>query len=144
MQSPDRPSPGPAVDHSSITWRGSLSDEELERLHAEAFDHPQGSTPWAARLERWSLGWVTARDGDALVGFINVTWDGGEHAVLFDTCVAREARGRGIGLALVEAAAEGARAAGCSWLHVDFEDHLAPFYLDGAGFRPTAAGVFPL
>jgi hypothetical protein len=34
-----------------------------------------------------------------------------------------------------------ARQAGCEWLHVDFEGHLRPFYLDASGFRPTDAGL---
>lgn len=38
------------------------------------------------------------------------------------------------------AAAE-ARAAGCEWLHVDFDEELSPFYLDACGFRPTTAGL---
>jgi hypothetical protein len=40
--------------------------------------------------------------------------------------------------------AAGSAPAGCGWLHVDFEDHLAPFYLESCGFRPTAAGVLRL
>jgi hypothetical protein len=30
------------------------------------------------------------------------------------------------------------------WLHVDFEERLAPFYFDPCGFRPTAAGLINL
>jgi len=37
-----------------------------------------------------------------------------------------------------------ARAAGCEWLHVDFEDHLGPFYFGRCGFRPTSAGLLRL
>ncbi len=32
------------------------------------------------------------------------------------------------------------RRAGCEWLHVDFDDDLAPFYLQACGFQPTPAG----
>jgi hypothetical protein len=35
-------------------------------------------------------------------------------------------------------------AAKCEWLHVDFEDHLRPFYLASCGFRPTDAGLIAL
>ncbi len=35
-------------------------------------------------------------------------------------------------------------AAGCEWLHVDFDDELRTFYLDACGFTPTAAGVIAL
>ncbi|MFD1374091.1 hypothetical protein [Actinoplanes sichuanensis] len=30
------------------------------------------------------------------------------------------------------------------WLHVDFEPHLARFYLEGCGFQPTRAGLVRL
>ena len=37
-----------------------------------------------------------------------------------------------------------ARAAGCEWLHVDFEDHLRAFCFDACGFTPTNAGLIGL
>ena len=30
------------------------------------------------------------------------------------------------------------------WLHVDFDQHLAVFYFDVCGFRPTTAGLIHL
>ena len=45
---------------------------------------------------------------------------------------------------MVTLAAEQARAAGCDWLHVDFEDHLKPFYYDACGFAPTDGGLINL
>ena len=68
---------------------------------------------------------------------MNVLWDGLVHAWLQDTMVATSARGEGIGRRLVEAAAVGARAAGCEILHVDFDEDLRPFYVDACGFRPS-------
>jgi predicted N-acetyltransferase YhbS len=61
----------------------------------------------------------------------------------------RHARGlrsrrQGIGVELVRVAEREARAAGCQWLHVDFEDHLRPFYFDACGFVPTNAGLIEL
>jgi GNAT superfamily N-acetyltransferase len=103
-------------------WRGEFSDDEVNRLHAEAFETPVfDDWAWRAQAERHSLGWVVARDGEAaaLVGFVNVPWDGQVHAWIQDTMVASDARRSGIGRALVEHAAAGARAAGCEWLHVD-------------------------
>jgi GNAT superfamily N-acetyltransferase len=126
------------------TWRGGFDNAALEALHAEGFGHPAGDTDWRARLERHSLGWVCARREDALIGFVNVVWDGGSHAFLLDTVVARGERGAGVGTALVARAAREARAAGCEWLHVDFEEHLRRFYLEGCGFRETAAGLLAL
>lgn len=127
-----------------LQWRGPVDDDALNALHAEAFDHDVLDDPWGAQLERHSLGWVTARDENHLVGFVNVAWDGGVHAFLVDTIVATAHRGRGIGTALVERAVEGARAAGCEWLHVDWDEDLDQFYVDACGFTPTPAGLHAL
>ena len=131
----------------SITyeWRGHFDDAEVNELHAEAFEHRVLEDDWRAQVERHSLGWVCARDGDALlVGFVNVAWDGGVHAFVLDTIVARSARRRGIGKRLVELCVDGARNANCEWLHVDFDDDLRAFYFDACGFAPAPAGVIPL
>jgi GNAT superfamily N-acetyltransferase len=87
---------------------------------------------------------VCARDGDALVGFVNVAWDGAVHAFVLDTMVTSAARRRGVGTQLVAVAVREARSAGCEWLHVDFEDHLRAFYFDTCGFVPTNAGLIAL
>ncbi|MEU2392845.1 GNAT family N-acetyltransferase [Streptomyces sp. NPDC007369] len=126
-------------------WRGSFDNAALNALHADGFDHPVAHTDWRARLERHSLGWVCAREaGGSLIGFVNVVGDGGAHAFVLDTVVARHHRSGGVGAALVAAAADGARAADCAWLHVDFEEPLRPFYFDACGFKPTAAGLMAL
>ncbi|MER8037986.1 GNAT family N-acetyltransferase [Streptomyces hydrogenans] len=125
-------------------WRGTVDNEALDRLHAEGFGHPVGRTDWRGRLERHSLGWVCAYEDGALVGFVNVVGDGGVHAFLLDTVVAPRHRSAGVGTALVATAVEHARAAGCAWLHVDFEADLRRFYLDGCGFKETAAGLLAL
>jgi hypothetical protein len=45
---------------------------------------------WWDQIRPCSLGWVTARlPGGGLVGFVKVAWDGGDHAFLLDTKVAR-------------------------------------------------------
>jgi predicted N-acetyltransferase YhbS len=58
--------------------------------------------------------------------------------------VAARMRRRGIGAGLVAVAVREARRAGCEWLHVDFEDHLRPFYFGSCGFTPTNAGLIAL
>jgi GNAT superfamily N-acetyltransferase len=131
----------------ACTWRGDATDRELNVLHAEAFGtrvHGDDEWDWHAQLHGHSLGWVTARDGDALVGFVNVVWDGLVHAWIQDTMVAECARHRGIATALVAHAVEGSRAAGCEWLHVDFEDHLRALYIETCGFTATSAGLIEL
>jgi GNAT superfamily N-acetyltransferase len=125
-------------------WRGALGNDELNALHAEGFEHRLRDDDWVAQLERHSLGWVCARDAARLVGFVNVAWDGGVHAFVLDTLVARDARRAGIATRLVAIAVEHARAAGCEWLHVDFDAPLRAFYFDACGFQPTPAGVIAL
>jgi GNAT superfamily N-acetyltransferase len=125
-------------------WRGAFDDADLDRLHAQGFGGAPPGGGWWARVNRHSLGWVCARADGRLVGFVNVAWDGGGHAFLLDTVVATTLRRRRVGARLVAVAAGRARAAGCGWLHVDFEPQLRTFYLDACGFRPTTAGVLPL
>lgn len=124
-------------------WRGELTGKELMEL-----TRSHGGTPesgWWDRIAAHSLGWVTARDGEtALIGFANLAWDGGDHAFLLDPKVRSSHQHRGIGSELVRRAIEAARQAGCTWVHVDFTDDLAPFYFEACGFRSTAAGVLNL
>jgi GNAT superfamily N-acetyltransferase len=125
-------------------WRGAFTNEELNALHAEGFGTRVRDDDWLGQVERWSLGWVTAREGDRLVGFVNVAWDGGVHAFILDTLTAADMRRQGIGRRLVEVARDEARVAGCEWLHVDFDDDLREFYFDACGFTPVPAGVIEL
>ena len=81
--------------------------------------------------------------GPALVGFVHACWDGGAHAFLLDTVVDPGFQRQGIGRRLVEALVAEVTAAGCGWLHVDYEPHLDGFYRS-CGFRPTAAGLVAL
>lgn len=127
-----------------IAWRGVFANAEVNTLHAEAFDHGPIEDDWTGITARHSIGWVTARDEDGrLIGFVNVIGDGTVHAWIQDTMVAPGVRRRGIGLRLVETARDGAREAGCEWLHVDYDADLREFYR-AAGFRPTEAGLIDL
>jgi len=130
----------------SITydWRGPFESSEVEAMHAAGFERPVMDYDWRGQVERHSLGWVTARDGAVLVGFVNVAWDGATHAFVLDTLVDGHRRRQGIGTALVATAVQQARAVGCEWIHVDFDDHLTSFYLESCGFRATPAGVIAL
>ena len=128
-------------------WRGEFTNEALNVLHAEGFEHPFLEIDWQTQLHRHSLGWVCARESGErgeLVGFVNVAWDGGVHTFILDTMVAARAQRRGIGSGVIATAVEHAKAAGCEWLHVDFEDHLTTFYFEACGFTPTNAGLIPL
>ena len=136
--------PDDTIDYA---WRGPFTNQEVNALHAEAFEtrvFDESEWDWRVLTERHSLGWVTARDGDALVGFVNVLWDGLVHAWIQDVMVPGAAQGRGIGTTVVGLAAAGARDAGCEFLHVDFDDDLRDFYIGACGFTPTNAGLIEL
>jgi predicted N-acetyltransferase YhbS len=128
----------------SFHWRGGFDNAEVNELHAEAFGHRVLEDDWQAQVQQHSLGWVCARDGARLVGFVNVAWDGGVHAFVLDTMVRAGAARQGIGTELVAVSVAESRAAGCEWLHVDFDDHLREFYFDACGFEPTNAGLIKL
>jgi GNAT superfamily N-acetyltransferase len=128
-------------------WRGDFENVEVDVLHAEAFQtrrFTEDEWNWRSLLARHSLGWVTARSNDRLVGFVNVIWDGFAHAWIQDTMVVTDSRARGIGTQLIHVAKGEAERAGCEWLHVDFEDHLGSFYYQSCGFTPTSAGLIHL
>lgn len=76
---------------ATYAWRGPFGNDALNVLHAEGFGHRVMDIDWTGRLQRHSLGRVTAHDGARLTGFVNVAWDGGVHAFVLDTVVAADA-----------------------------------------------------
>jgi len=133
-----------AIDYE---WRGAFGNDEVNALHAEAFEtrlYDGSEWDWQEQVASHSLGWVVAREGATLVGFVNVPWDGLVHAWIQDTMVAGAARHRGVGVGLIALARDRAREAGCEWLHVDFDADLRSFYIDACGFTPTSAGLISL
>ncbi|HUF96599.1 MAG TPA: GNAT family N-acetyltransferase [Ilumatobacter sp.] len=128
-------------------WRGGFTNDEVNELHAAAFAtrvFTAEEWDWVHLTATHSLGWVAARDAGRLVGFVNVIWDGLVHAWIQDVMVDPRDHHRGIGKQLVAEAVTASRAAGCEWLHVDFDDDLKSFYLDACGFAPTNAGLIAL
>jgi GNAT superfamily N-acetyltransferase len=134
-----------AIGEPDITyeWRGEITDDDMVDL---VRSHGGAPCPgWWDQVRPHSLGWVTARRADGLlVAFVNVAWDGSEHAFLLDTKTRDHHQRRGIATEVVRRAVEHAARAGCTWLHVDFEARLAPFYFDACGFRPTDGGLIHL
>jgi ribosomal protein S18 acetylase RimI-like enzyme len=118
-----------------------LTNDELNALSAAAWDD-HAWRDFRPVLSR-SLAYVCAYRASSLIGFVNLAWDGGEHAFILDTLVHPEFRRRGVGRELVRRAVVEADGRGVEWVHVDFEPHLQSFY-DGCGFRSTAAGLIRL
>lgn len=126
-------------------WRFPISDDEVCALTRSHGGNAEAG--WWDRVRPHSFGWATAHLSDGTtVGFVNVAWDGGDHAFLLDTKTRPDLQRRGIATNLVRLAAHHAKLGGCEWLHVDFDDasRLAPFYFDACGFRPTTAGLIHL
>ncbi len=119
----------------------ALNNQSLNHLFEAAWpDH--SDCDFQPILSR-SLAYLCAWDDTALIGFVNLAWDGGIHAFLLDTTVHPAYRRRGIGQSLVRQACATARDHGITWVHVDFEDQLADFYY-GCGFQSSGAGVLNL
>ncbi len=126
-----------------FAWRARVEDHELVRLTTAYGGVAKAG--WWDRIRPYSLGWVSARRADGyLVGFANVAWDGDDHAFLLDPKVHPDEQRQGIGTELVAWCARYAKLAGCEWLHVDFDEPLAPFYFSACGFRSTPAGLIHL
>jgi GNAT superfamily N-acetyltransferase len=119
----------------------TVSNGELNRLFMASW--PDAAESDFQPILRHSLLYVCAYEGERLVGFVNVAWDGGVHGFILDTTVHPETRRRGIGVALVQRAADEAQARGLHWLHVDYEPHLKTFY-EQCGFGHTEAGLMRL
>ena len=132
---------------TSFTWRGNFTNDEVNSLHAEALGtgpSPAEEWDWQRLVSQHSLGWVVARRDETLVGFVNVVWDGLTHAWVQDLMVDGAAQRSGVGSQLVARCKDAAVAAGCGYLHVDFEPHLEGFYIEACGFTPTLAGLMRL
>lgn len=132
------PSASPEIE---LRLSPRVSSRKLNALFATAW--PGHEARDFRSVLRRSLTYVCAYAGGALVGFVNVAWDGGLHAFILDTTVRASHQHRGIGMALVAEAANAAKARGVEWLHVDFEEELLPFY-QRCGFRPTEAALINL
>lgn len=120
----------------------TLTNFELDQLYAVSWPNHHPPHDFRPELERL-LAYIAAYDGDALIGFVKLAWDGSQHAFLLEPTVRPDRRRRGIGRTLVEQAVALARAHRLDWVHVDYEPHLREFYR-ACGFTPTDAGLIRL
>lgn len=132
-----------SLNEMSIDYRISpkITNDELNVLFANAWVNHQ--TRDFLPVLQHSMLFVCAYYEIRLVGFVNVAWDGSQHAFVLDTTVDREFQGRGIGVQLIKRAAEATKKRDVVWLHVDFEPHLQNFY-EQCGFKDTATGLMCL
>ena len=117
--------------------RQELDHEELQQLFQRAWGSRKCDfRPVLAR----SFTWIAAHVDGALIGFVNVAWDGGVHFFLLDTTVDPDWQRRGIGARLVQEAIADCRGAG-EWLHVDSDDELMELFYRRCGFGSVPAGL---
>lgn len=128
---------------TKITYQSNPhpSNQMLNSLFSSAWNH-ESDKDFDAILSH-SLAHICAFDGEYLVGFVNVAWDGGIHAFILDTSVHEKYQRQGIATQLVAHATKAAQDGGAEWLHVDYDPHLSDFY-QGCGFKPTDAGLIKL
>jgi GNAT superfamily N-acetyltransferase len=95
---------------------GPVKSRQLNDLFATSWEGHRWRD-FEAVLGR-SLGHICAWRADEPIGFVNLVWDGGIHALVLDTTVHPNVRRRGVGRRLVELAVEVARergSSGCTW-----------------------------
>lgn len=131
------------MGESYITYKISppKTNYELNELFANAWENHK--TLDFHPVLAHSLLYVCAYHETKLIGFVNVAWDGAQHAFILNTTVHKDFRQRGIGIKIVKRAVEATKKHGVNWLHVDFEPHLKEFYRK-CGFRHTDAGLINL
>nr|WP_315183232.1 GNAT family N-acetyltransferase [uncultured Albidiferax sp.] len=132
-----------ARDALPIDYRrdADASDTALNTLFAQAWPGHQHRSFRPVLQAGFTS--ICAYSGEALVGFVNIAWDGHAHAFVLDPTVAPAFRRQGIGRQLVLRGIAAAKSAGLAWVHVDFEPALRGFYRQ-CGFQTSEAGVIQL
>jgi GNAT superfamily N-acetyltransferase len=146
-------------ERSPRVWLASESElDAVAALIAEFRDHWGRSDPPVEAIRESAARILAGNDGEYLLGGVGggeptgfaqlrfrwSVWVSAEDCWLEDLFVCGEARGAGLGRALVEASCERARARGCERIELDTtEDNVAALALyEACGFsaNPKAAG----
>ncbi|GAA1188623.1 potassium channel family protein [Nesterenkonia xinjiangensis] len=129
---------GASASEPQLQVAGELDEEALDDLRARV--HPDGSaSTWSPRTADGRESWVAATISGRLVGFVRMVGDGDRDAVLIELLLDPEHHQ--LGEALVQRAAEEARAAGHCRLFADFADAQDRALFKACGFSRVATGV---
>ena len=118
-----------------------LENADLNTLFSSACGKPY-NVDFQPELKA-ALCYIAAFDANKLIGFAKLIGDAGVHAFLLDLSVDKAYQRQGIGRELVARAGQYAKEHNYEWVHVDFEDHLEPFYA-ACGFLATKARLIQL
>ena len=89
-------------------------------LDSTGDDGQRNNFDWDNILSR-SLAYVTARDcNDVLIGFCNLSWDGGRHAIFYDLNINPSHQHKNLPAELVLPLIKEAEMSGVKYLHADF------------------------
>lgn len=114
----------------------------LADLHARAFPRPWSATEIATLLQNPTTFALLAQEAEAAQGFV-MAWAIGADSELLTVAVAPEARGAGLGAALVSAALAAAAARGAAQMHLEVAEDNAPARALYAKLGFEAAGRRP-
>jgi GNAT superfamily N-acetyltransferase len=123
-----------------IKYQLNASLEQLEFTNLLRTAWPAFEVSHFDRMLASCAAYVCARSDGDLIGFAKLISDGHQHGFVLDPVVAPIYQGNGVGSRLVKMLVEFARTAELTYLHVDFEPSLAPFY-KSLGFNMTEAGL---
>ena len=119
-----------------------IDSDLIQQFWLAAAGHRWGDDLESVLTHRYT--WVTAHDGDLMVGFVHVAWDGGVHFFLLDPRVLPSYQHQGIGTRLVQEVVSDCRGNGY-WMHVDSDEAtMTHFYQEACSFEPTPAGLINL
>ena len=126
-------------------WRAPFDNADVNTLHAEGFAHAVLDIDWRTRSSGTAWAGSAPSTLHRLVGFVNVAWDGGVHAFVVDTLVARRRR-RHAASATGSSRWPNGRAAppAANGSTSTSRRTCASFYLGACGFAPTPAGLIAL
>lgn len=125
MGSDARPTAADALTPTVL--RPAVADDlpRIVEIERASFSDPWSATAFRTALREERVELLVAAAGNGVVGYA-VWWCVADEVELANLAVAPEARGRGVGGALLDAAIERGRAEGCEWIHLEVrESNLA-------------------
>lgn len=125
-----------------------LRFERKGRVSPEEIAHLRESVGWETtenygKILENSHFYVTVRDGDKLVGFVNLAGGVAGDCLIYDLCVHPDYQGRGIATGMINEIIEYCKGNSIHGLNVLFEEKNLPFFKK-LGFRMMHGGYMDI